>query len=170
VNILGVDLGTTTGWASTTQADGVRAGKWKLATAAEITAQHRTGGDRNRDIRIPRLFDFLADKIRKEGIGLLVFEDVLFVRNAMQGQLWASLRSCIWLQTGPGGVYEVKLVGVPVQTLKKFATGRGDASKEKMMAAAEKKFPVLVKNLGKTFDDNVADALHLMHYGYSITI
>jgi Holliday junction resolvasome RuvABC endonuclease subunit len=49
----------------------------------------------------------------------------------------------------------VKCTGVPVGTIKKFATGRGNASKEEMIAAA--------KSRGfEPVDDNEADALAIL--------
>lgn len=46
---------------------------------------------------------------------------------------------------------------IPQPTLKKYATGSGNAKKGKMLAAARRKWPKL-----KIVDDNVADALWLL--------
>ncbi|GAG77260.1 unnamed protein product [marine sediment metagenome] len=51
---------------------------------------------------------------------------------------------------------EIPYKGVPIATIKKFATGKGNANKEAMMEAARAK--------GWSFeDDNEADALWLLH-------
>ena len=47
-----------------------------------------------------------------------------------------------------------------IGTLKKFATGRGNAQKHEMVAAAKSEWPHL-----DICDDNIADALHLLNYG-----
>lgn len=157
MNILGLDLGTTTGWACSSNGE-ITLGSWKLATPKEITAQRRIGDDRNADIRIPRLFLHIANKVYIRQIDAIVFEDVKFIKTTMQGQLWAAFRSCIWLQPKP------EKLAVPVQTLKKFATGWHNATKEQMIEAAFKHHPTLCENV-KKFDDNMADALHCLLYG-----
>lgn len=47
---------------------------------------------------------------------------------------------------------------VPVPTVKKFATGSGNASKDEMVEAMIKKYGITPE------DDNEADACHLFHY------
>lgn len=159
---LALDLGTKTGWA--VSADGaIHGGVWKLATPAEVTAQRRNRADRNCDIRVPRLFARIKETVDRYGIREIFFEDVQFIKTVAQGQLWASLRSCVWLQTGEFGFIEVKIRAVPVPTLKKFATGWHNASKEQMISAARKRFPGF--GSGRKFDDNLADALNLLAYG-----
>jgi Holliday junction resolvasome RuvABC endonuclease subunit len=136
-----------------------------LATPKEITAQRRNHADRNCDIRIPRLFKHIGDAVRDFKVQMIVFEDVRFIKTVAQGQLWSSLRSCVWLQSSGDGLYEVKMRAVPVQTLKKFATGWANASKEQMIEAAIRDLPG--DRVVKKFDDNQADALHLLNYGLS---
>jgi Holliday junction resolvasome RuvABC endonuclease subunit len=53
--------------------------------------------------------------------------------------------------------HQIPYQGVPVGTIKKHATGKGNASKDEMIAA--------MKALGHSpTDDNEADALALLHY------
>lgn len=52
--------------------------------------------------------------------------------------------------------------GVPVATIKKHATGKGNAKKPEMMAAASSKWPAM-----KLEDDNHADALWLGDFAAS---
>ena len=58
------------------------------------------------------------------------------------------------------GIYagdEVTVLGVPVGTIKRHATGKGNANKDAMIAA--------VRSWGYTpVDDNEADALALLHW------
>ena len=48
--------------------------------------------------------------------------------------------------------------GVPVGTIKKFASGKGNASKQQMIEAVEDRFGCIVA------DDNEADAIALLEY------
>ena len=57
----------------------------------------------------------------------------------------------------------IEYKGVPVGTIKKHATGKGNASKEEMIVAANKFYPSI-----NIKDDNHADALCLLHYANSI--
>ncbi|GHT98694.1 hypothetical protein FACS1894126_4420 [Alphaproteobacteria bacterium] len=57
----------------------------------------------------------------------------------------------------------VKCTGIPVGTIKKFATGKGNASKEEMIAFA--------KSQGFTpVDDNEADALAILLLSLKTTV
>jgi crossover junction endodeoxyribonuclease RuvC len=56
----------------------------------------------------------------------------------------------------------VKNYGVPVGTLKKFATGKGNASKNEMIKAANDKFGLQLK--GK--DHNAADAIWVAQWAW----
>lgn len=68
------------------------------------------------------------------------------------GALWgAMLEVCMTRQ--------IKPVGVPVPTLKKYATGRGNADKSQMIRAANERLA-----WGGS-DDNEADALWLLDFG-----
>ncbi len=56
--------------------------------------------------------------------------------------------------------HSIAYQGVPVGTIKKFATGKGNASKEAVIAA--------MYALGHNpEDDNQADAIALLHYAYA---
>ena len=52
--------------------------------------------------------------------------------------------------------HDIPYQGIPVGTIKKWATGKGNASKEKMVAAAKEKFGYDGE------DDNIADALFIL--------
>lgn len=147
-----MDLGTHTGWA--TLIDGVEAsGVWLLAKPKELKAQKAERKDRRNDLRVTRLFDRIADLHRDARFDWLYFEDVAFLSTQLQSQLWAGLRSAVWLQ---GRDASLQLDCVPVGTLKKFATGHGNATKEQMVAAHPPELRIT--------DDNIADALHLLHF------
>lgn len=151
MNILALDLGTSTGWAALV--NGVESsGVWKLATDKELKAQKLDRMDRRNDLRITRLFQYIGLELSRMKVDWCVYEDCQFLSTQLQSQLWASLRAAIWLQSADG----LKIDCVPVGTLKKFATGKGNATKEEMVAA-------IPPSLGVT-DHNEADALHMLHF------
>jgi len=130
-----------------------------LATQEELEAQRKEGKERSNDIRFSRLLRFLEQKV-EAGCSRFVFEDVLFTTTRMQAQLWASLRTALWClqEYHP----EVTVFGVPVKTLKAFATGSGNAKKEDMEAA----LPSGEKRLGA--DDNEIDAIWLAKFAMAV--
>lgn len=156
MNILALDLGTTTGWAVNC-AGKYEYGELLLATPKELRAQKKLRGDRRQDIRVERFFWKLKEFETQWQPQLVVWEDVLFASSTYQAQLWSSFRTAVWLAFSRS--YSApKLDCIPVQTLKKAATGNGHADKAAMIAAAR---------LNKVFDirpkltDNEADAIHL---------
>ena len=73
--ILGLDLGTSTGWAIWCDG-GVASGVWVLASPRELVAQRRDGRDRTCDIRFVRLLRRLRETVVKCGLVSIAFEDV----------------------------------------------------------------------------------------------
>jgi crossover junction endodeoxyribonuclease RuvC len=126
VNILALDLGTDTGFAYGDSVPVV--GTWKLATAKEIRSWGLARITRRADPRIYRLFLKLKQVVFTPDV--VIFEDVQFQTYTYQTQLWASFRAAIWCAF-PNTLIDC----VPVQTLKRFATGSGGANKEKMAEA-----------------------------------
>jgi hypothetical protein len=141
--ILALDLGTTTGWALRTSCGQITSG----------TASFRPGRFDGGGMRYLRFANWLAELERLSGpITAIWFEEVR--RHAgtdaahVFGGLMATLTSWAELRGVPYG-------GVPVGTIKKFATGRGNADKAAMIAA--------VRARGyHPADDNEADALALL--------
>jgi len=137
-----------------------------LASAKELKKQKGDELDRCCDLRFNRLRQFI------DSFGPLthiVFEDVQFLSTQLQAQLWAGLRTTVVLHF-PAVVVKC----LPVGTLKKFATGHGNATKEMMLEAltrnhadrfvnsALKLGGVQEKFSGRPVDDNEADAFHLL--------
>ncbi len=118
-----------------------------LATAKEIATQRKLGCA---DCRPGRLLNHIR---AFEPLEFAYYEDVLFAVSRIQAQLWGGWRAIVQLLSPP-----VKLRAVPVQTLKKFATGSGAATKERMIAALPAE--VRAKNPG----DDEADAYHLLKF------
>lgn len=148
--ILALDLGTKTGYCYGDRATALDVGTLTLATTKEITGFRKARADRRCDPRIGRLWTELRARFDPD---LVVFEDVEFSSYTKQTQLWSSLRSVVWL-VFPKAQYEC----VPVGTLKKFATGAGNATKEMMMKAFYRpRIPVMFSRRGP-LDDNGIDA------------
>ncbi|MFY9138797.1 crossover junction endodeoxyribonuclease RuvC [Zwartia sp.] len=143
--ILALDLGTTTGWAIA-QAD------TKISSGSQSFKPQRFEGGGMRFLRFKR---WLTDiKQCAPDINLVVFEEVrrhagvdaAHAYGGFMGQLTA------WCEH-----HQIAYEGVPVGTIKKHATGKGNASKEQMIQAAQ------ARNHCVT-DDNQADALALLYW------
>lgn len=177
MRILGLDLGTKTGWAVQDD-DLFLSGTWQLATPAEVAAQAKAGKNRCCDCRFKRLQDHIE---KLAPIGAIYFEDVEFSTYTYQTQLWAGFRTVLTLLYP---YFVPKLVAVPVATLKKFATGKGNSTKSAMAdglymcrfpspqffeGASEaqiKQGKFLVQRMTqRPLDDNEIDAIHLLRYG-----
>jgi hypothetical protein len=155
VKIVAIDLGTSTGIAH--NLNGVMEAKTiKLATAKEVTLWGKNRLTRREDPRVARLADEL-NKYREADV--CVFEDCQFSSYTKATQLWASLRAAVWLTFGCFGFSKI-VECVPVTTLKMFATGAGNATKEMMAAALKKQYPLLWRPCYCSEDDTV-DAIWL---------
>jgi hypothetical protein len=108
-------------------------------------------------------------------VNRIVFEDVEFASTRMQSQLWASLRTSIWAVALAHP--DIGIFGVPVATLKQFATGKGGAQKLEMAQALARCRPgsyklgteeSLLKADGELADDNEIDAIWLAYYAQAV--
>jgi hypothetical protein len=140
---LALDLGTTTGWALR--------GYDGLITSG--TTSFKPGRYDGGGMRYLRFTNWLTEIDRLAGpIEAIWFEEVR--RHAgtdaahVYGGLMASLTS--W-----GELRGVPYQGVPVGTIKKYATGRGNADKQAMIAAAR-------SHGFSPVDDNEADAIAIL--------
>ena len=104
-------------------------------------------------MRFVKLRKFLAAAIQLGPDSMVVYEEVRGHKGVDAAQVYGGIVAMIT------EMCESQLIpyqGVPVGTIKKFATGKGNANKEAMVAAARMKWPELdIK------DDNQADALWL---------
>jgi Holliday junction resolvasome RuvABC endonuclease subunit len=149
LTILALDLGTTTGWALRTR-DG------SITSGTHTFRPQRFEGGGMRFLRFKR---WLTDlKANAEGIDALHFEEVrrhvsTDAAHAYGGFL-ATLTS--WCEH-----HQIPYQGVPVGTIKKHATGRGNAGKDDMVAA--------MRGRGHApSDDNEADALAILYWAVEI--
>ena len=143
--ILALDLGTTTGWALRTP-DGA------ITSGTQSFRPQRFEGGGMRFLRFKRWLTEL--KAHADGIDSLHFEEVrrhvsTDAAHAYGGFL-ATLTS--WCEH-----HQIPYQGVPVGTIKKHATGKGNASKDEMITA--------MRRLGHVpTDDNEADALAILYW------
>ena len=143
--ILALDLGTTSGWAIRDFAGLITSG-----TASFKPGRYDGGG-----MRYLRFTNWLTELDRLSGpIATIWFEEVR--RHAgtdavhVYGGLMASLTS--W-----GELRGIPYEGVPVGTIKRHATGKGNANKVAMIAAAQ------ARGFSPA-DDNEADAIAILHW------
>lgn len=157
MNILALDLGTKMGLCYGDSRDNLEVRTVKLAKDSEVREWGQTGLIRRKDPRVERLYEHL--KRRYLGfVDVLVFEDVQFGSTTYQSHLWASFRAAMWIAFRKA---RVKILAVPVGTLKKFWTGSGNADKQAMKSAAQR------RSLScEGWDDNSVDAVALWHYAY----
>ena len=142
--ILALDLGTQTGWALASRDGSITSG------SQSFKPQRFEGGG----MRFLRFKRWLADiKQCNDGIDQVVFEEVrrhvgvdaAHAYGGFMGQLTA------WCEH-----HQIPYQGIPVGTIKKHATGKGNASKDEMVAS--------VRARGHNpADDNEADAIALLY-------
>lgn len=139
--VLTIDLGTKTGWA-------LRVGHSTLSGTLDLKGGRFEGGG----MRFLRFRHWLAEMHAKSSLNVVFFEEVRAHKGTdaahIYGGLLATLTTFCEEQRIP---YE----GVPVQHIKKFITGKGNAGKDAVIAS--------VRQLGfNPKDDNEADAISLL--------
>jgi len=143
MRILALDVATHCGYAISQELYGV----WNLTPRRDESA----------GMRLLRLRSKLNEVIKSECINLVVFErpggqhkGAIIVQSELQGQIKVVCEDNF-----------VEYRGYSSQEIKKFATGKGNAGKPAMIAAAKKAYGYLGN------DDNEADALHLLELAKS---
>ena len=141
--VLALDLGTTTGWALRGQDGGITSG-----TMTFKPSRFEGGG-----MRYLRFRSWLAEVADLSGgLTRMVFEEVRAHAGTDAAHLYGGFLAHLsaWCEER-GIAYE----GVPVATIKRFATGRGNADKAAMIAA------IRARGFAPA-DDNEADAIALL--------
>lgn len=144
--ILALDLGTTTGWA--TNISGA------VASGSQSFKPGRYDGGGMRYVRFVRWLD----EMRDGGVSLVYFEEVRRHKGVDAAHVYGGFLAHLsaWCE-----LHSIPYAGVPVGEIKKFATGKGNANKEAMIAAA-------VAAGHSPSDDNEADALALLRLAMSM--
>ena len=143
--ILALDLGTTTGWA-------LRGSDGHITSGSESFRPQRFEGGGMRFLRFKRWLTEIKQSC--DGIDALHFEEVRRHVSTDAAHAYGGFLATLtaWCEH-----HQIPYQGVPVGTIKKHATGKGNAGKEDVIAA--------IRARGHTpVDDNEADALALLHW------
>lgn len=143
--ILALDLGTYTGWAVATR-DGT------IASDTQTFKPQRFEGGGMRFLRFRRWLNEMLNLTPH--INVVYFEEVRRHAGVDAAHAYGGFLATLtaWCEH-----HKIPYQGVPVGTIKKHATGKGNASKDDMVAAARKRGH-------DPIDDNEADALALLHW------
>lgn len=142
--ILALDLGTYCGWA-------LAIGREILSGVAEFRAGRFEGGG----MRYLRFRSFLAESAQRTGgLAAVFFEEVRAHAGTDAAHIYGGLLATLtaWCEAA-----KIPYRGVPVATIKRHVTGKGNADKKAVIAA--------VRRFGfDPVDDNEADALALLRW------
>ena len=145
MKVLALDLATKTGWAHSCGVSGV----WDFSVRR----------DESSGMRLIRLVSKLNMILEEVGVDLVLFEAARHAGPGMQGALvvHAEIQGTVklWCEQN-----NIQFRGYSPSEIKKHATGKGNANKEKMVEAARVKWPDV-----ELIDDNQADALWLLDLG-----
>lgn len=141
MTVLAIDLGSTTGWA-------LRAAGATITGSLNLKGGRFEGGG----MRFVRFRAWLTEMHQKSDMKLVFFEEVRAHKGTDAAHIYGGLLAVLTSFCEENGIaYE----GVPVQAIKKFITGKGNADKNAVMAAVRAKGFAPV-------DDNEADATALL--------
>ncbi|MBX6746550.1 MAG: hypothetical protein IRY87_31330 [Acetobacteraceae bacterium] len=141
--VLALDLGTTTGWALRGRDGGITSGTMTFRPS-------RFEGGGMRYLRFRGWLTEVADL--SGGLARIAFEEVRRHVSTDSSHVYAGFLATLTAWCEQAGIaYE----GVPVGTIKRFATGRGNADKAAIIAA------IRARGFAPA-DDNEADAIALL--------
>jgi len=141
MNILALDLGTHTGWAL--YLDG------QIVSGVQDFSTRRFDGG---GMRFLKFVNWLSDVRQKNAISSVYYEEVRRHLGTDAAHIYGGFMAHLttWCE-----LRDIPCDAKPVGTIKKHATGRGNANKDLMMAAATSRG-------WNPLDDNEADALWLL--------
>lgn len=156
--ILGLDLSlTATGLALLDTDDRLVADTWTHVT--------HPGGDTIRT-RLARLDDIVDHVKTIDRVALVVVEGPSLGQRAQSGTferagLW-------WLTVAALAERDVRVVEVPPSTLKRYATGKGNASKDAVLLAVARRYPHVDVQSNDEADALILAAMGARHLGHPI--
>lgn len=142
MKLLALDLGTTSGYA--------------LGVSGAVISGSQSFANRRFDgggMRFVRFRTFLAELYAATPFERVVYEEVRAHKGVDAAHVYGGLMATLtaWCEEKA-----IPYEGVPVGAIKRYATGKGNAKKDAIIAA--------VSSWGfKPVDDNEADALALLH-------
>ncbi len=142
LEVCAIDLGTTWGWAACS-GEGLRSGTYKIAPE-----DHGA-----------RFFEFDMQLIEVDGVfkcpQCVYYEEVMRFISGASAKTYCGYRAILMQRCH---TWNISCIGVGVGEIKKHATGKGNAPKDAMVAAAK------AKRWTRVIDDNHADALALLDF------
>ena len=143
--ILALDLGTTTGWA-------LRGSAGPITSGSESYRPQRVEGGGTRFLRFKRWLTEIKQSC--DGIDCLHFEEVRRHVSTDAAHAYGGFLATLtaWCEH-----HQIPYQGVPVGTIKKHVTGKGNAGKDDVIAS------IIARGYAPV-DDNEADALALLHW------
>ena len=141
--ILGIDPGTNCGWALLKDGQRIASGRWDLSSR-----RHEGGG-----MRYLRARRNLLEICESYKVDAVAYEEVRRHRSTDAAHVYGGIVAVI---TATCEEYEMPFKAIPVGTVKKVATGKGNAGKEMMRDAAEARWGIEL-----TGGDDEADALFI---------
>lgn len=142
--LLAIDPGTHCGWAIRHPGGSIDSGVWNLKGS-----RYEGGG-----MRYLRVRQYLNQLHSTSKIDRIAYEEVRRHMGVDAAHVYGGIIATIGAFCEEQNIpYE----GIPVSTIKMVATGKGKASKEAMIAAAQAKWPGQ-----NVIDDNQADALWIL--------
>ena len=144
MTVLALDLGTKCGHAIGLPGGAVVSGVW------DLSSRRFEGGG----MRYLRFRQHLDEVQAATPLAAVPFEEVRNHKGVDAAHVYGGLLSILsaWCEE-----HNIPYQGIPVGAIKRHATGKGNANKEAMVAAA--------RALGfNPADDNEADALHVLRY------
>lgn len=139
VRIIGIDPGSKCGWCII-DGDAIQSGTWDLSSK-----RHEGGG-----MRYVRLARYLSELFDSSHAVAVYYEEVRRHLGTDAAHIYGGIVAMIAAECERR---KIPYGGIPVGTVKKRATGKGNADKEKMLAAANLNWPGCCIT-----DDNEADA------------
>lgn len=143
---LALDLGTTMGYA--TRVDG------RLVVGSANFALRRSDSP---GVRFLRFRAFVAELVELAHADIIVYEEVSAHKGCQAAHLYGGFEATLQSWCVECGIEHA---GVPVGAIKKFATGRGNASKDEMLDWAQSELSAL--GHGAISSHDAADALALL--------
>ena len=141
--ILALDLGQLTGWA-------LRLPSTVVSGTAEFRPRRFEGGG----MPYLRFRGWLVEMHASNHLDIIVFEEVAAHKGTAAAHWYGGFLGILTSWAEEQGI---PYTGIPVGTIKRHITGKGNANKAAMIEA--------VRNLGyDPADDNEADALALLHW------
>lgn len=154
ITAIAFDMATTTGWAALYNG-GILYGSHKVHRSKGL----RTRPDDHVGIEYIQFLRWITQRFEKfDPDDVFAEESAGHWKSILAARKPLGFRAMLMATTAH---YNAPVTLYTAQQLKKYATGKGNAKKPQMIQAAFDKYGIT------TSDDNVADALHCLHFGLS---